>query len=103
MSILLQRWVAGRVRTPGRFWRTIRRIDQRSIDLVTAVTRLLMLVACILVIAGTSGCANYATLELAHTSHPFALPPFGDRTEEDSLDRVNDGRIGGRFRLGDLP
>jgi hypothetical protein len=89
MSILLQRWVAGRVRTPGRFWRTVRRIDSRSIDLVTAVVQFWAIVACVLVLFGLSGCANYATLEVAHTSHRFAGPPFNDRSNEDSLDRLN--------------
>lgn len=32
---------------------------------------------------------NSASVELAHTSHPFAGPPFGPTDEEDSLDRVN--------------
>jgi hypothetical protein len=28
-------------------------------------------------------------VELEHTSHPFAGPPFGPRSEEDSLDTLN--------------
>ncbi|HYE70646.1 MAG TPA: hypothetical protein VD932_03890 [Aquabacterium sp.] len=60
--ILLQQWVAGRVRTPGRFWRAVRRIDARSIDLVTATTRALMLVACVLVLFGMTGCAGSGTI-----------------------------------------
>jgi hypothetical protein len=62
MSILLQRWVAGRVRTPGRFWRTVRRIDSRSIDLVTAVVHFWMIIACALVLLGMSGCASNGTM-----------------------------------------
>jgi hypothetical protein len=52
--IILQHWVAGRACTPGRFWRTVRRIDSRSVDLVTATTRLIMLVLALLVIVGSS-------------------------------------------------
>lgn len=91
--ILLQHWIAGRVRTPGRFWRTVSRIDQRSIDLVTLWVRLIMVALCMLFALAMAGCANYATVELDHTSHPLAGPPFGPETEEDSLDRIN-GCIG---------
>lgn len=35
-----------------------------------------------------TGC-TYATIEARHTSHPFAGPPFGPRTDEDSLNTVN--------------
>jgi hypothetical protein len=45
-----------------------------------------------------SGCANYATVEIAHSSHPFAGKPFGPRTDEDSLDRLN--ACAGRDRAG---
>lgn len=96
--ILLHDWIAGRVRTPGRFWRTVRRIDERSIDLATLWVRLIMLALCVLFMVAMSGCANYATVEIAHTSHPLAGRPFTDRTDEDSLDRVN-GCVG-RERAG---
>lgn len=36
-----------------------------------------------------AGCVNYGSLEMAHSSHPFAGEPFGDRTEEDSFNRAN--------------
>jgi hypothetical protein len=36
----------------------------------------------------TSGCTSITT-ELAHTSHPFAGPPFGPVSEEDSLNSLN--------------
>lgn len=51
--------------------------------------RLVLLLLCAASLAGMGGCANYASIEVAHTSHPFAGPPFGDRHDEDSLDRVN--------------
>ncbi len=35
-----------------------------------------------------SGCTSLS-LEGAHTSHPFAGPPFGPKSEEDSLNSVN--------------
>src|SRR5690242_17901633 len=52
----------------------------------------------VLAAALLSACANYGSVELAHSSHPFAGPPFGPRTDEDSLDRVN-GCLG-RERAG---
>ena len=35
-----------------------------------------------------TGCAGMR-LEVEHTSHPLAGPPFGERSEEDSLNTVN--------------
>ena len=35
-----------------------------------------------------SGCTT-TRLELEHVSHPFAGPPFGPMTEEDSLTQIN--------------
>mgnify|MGYP001576052124 CR=1 FL=1 len=66
-----------------------RRLDARSIDLATGATRLIMLALCCVWLVSMSGCANYASIELAHSSHPLDGPPFGPRNEEDSLDRLN--------------
>lgn len=60
--------------------------------------RFLGILVCVLALNALAGCANYAKLEVAHTSHPFAGRPFTDRTDEDSLDRLN-GCIG-RERAG---
>ena len=38
-----------------------------------------------------TGCANYAFVEAAETSHPLAGRPFGDPSEEDCARRVNAG------------
>lgn len=32
---------------------------------------------------------TYTKIEGEHISHPFAGPPFGDKSEEDSLNQVN--------------
>ncbi len=48
------RAVASRARTQGRFWRAIRRIDERSVDLMTVTTRLVMLSLCCLYLIGVS-------------------------------------------------
>src|SRR5262245_19416623 len=37
------------------------------------------------------GCANYAYIEGAETSHPFAGRPFTDPSDEDCARRVNAG------------
>lgn len=42
----------------------------------------------LLILALCSGCSGLR-VELEHTSHPFAGPPFGDRSEEDSLNTLN--------------
>lgn len=41
-----------------------------------------------LLLSMCTGCAGMR-VELEHTSHPFAGPPFGDRSEEDSLNTLN--------------
>ena len=87
--LILQHWVAGRVRTPGRFWRTVRRIDARSVDLITIWIRLIIVALCALCMFAMSGCANYGRVELEHVSHPFAGFPVSPRTDEDALNQFN--------------
>lgn len=55
------------------------------------------LIAALLSVVLMSGC-TYATVELRHTSHPFAGPPFGPKSEEDSLNTAN--ACAGRSKAG---
>lgn len=83
------RHIPSSIRTPGRFWRAVGRISLRQPDLIERTLQLILLSICVLFLMGLGGCANYASVELAHSSHPLDGPPFGPRSEEDSLDRLN--------------
>jgi hypothetical protein len=77
--ILLQRWVAGRMRTPGRFWRNIRRINAHSIDLATATTRLIALALCALYLIAMAGCTRTCA-PMHGDSSSFVLSQCGSPT-----------------------
>lgn len=60
--ILLQRWLVGRPRTYGRFWRAVRRIDQHSIDWLELWLRLVGAAICALFLFSLGGCASTGTI-----------------------------------------
>ncbi len=53
-----------------------------------------LLAACLIALQG----CTYLSAEMQHVSHPLAGPPFGPKTEEDSLNTVN--ACAGRERQG---